>query len=243
MDSGLATFTLDLRGNKYECSAGVPVDPVPLSSLLPVINAVADLVVQVHSSGAPVSCRSGCGACCRQHVPVTHSEARRISSLVASLPESRRRIIESRFAAAVSKLHETGLFDILTGAADPGPEYVKSLAFRYFDLGIACPFLENESCSIYEDRPLRCREYLVTSPAALCAAPEGQPVRTIPFSNWPSKALASIGRGDEPLNPPFLTLTLALEWAALHPDAETPLHAPEILRNFLVALSSPVSSG
>jgi len=242
MDAGRATFTLDLAGNRYECSVRMPAGSVPVSSLLPVINAVADVVVQAHSSGAPVTCRSGCSACCRQHVPVTHSEARHIAALVGSLPPDRRRIVESRFSEAVETLRQTGFFDILTGVADPGPDFVRSLAFRYFDLGIACPFLENESCSIYEERPLRCREYLVTSPASLCAAPENQPIRTVPFPNWPSKALASIGRGDETLNPPFLTLTLALSWTRLHPDPEPPLPAPDILRNFLVALSSSVSS-
>lgn len=242
MDLGLATFTLDLCGKKHECSVNLPAGPVPVSTLLPVVNAVADLVVHAHSSAKPVSCRAGCGACCRQHVPVTHAEARRISALVASLPPDRKPVVHARFAAAVDKLRETGFFDILTGAADPGPDFIRSLAFRYFDLGIACPFLENESCSIYEDRPLRCREYLVTSPPSLCAAPERQPIKTIPFPNWPSKALASIGRGDESLHPAFLTLTLALEWANLHPEPETPLPAADILRNFLVALSSPVSS-
>jgi Fe-S-cluster containining protein len=34
---------------------------------------------------------------------------------------------------------------------------------------MACPFLENDSCSIYLDRPIRCREFLVTSDARYCA--------------------------------------------------------------------------
>jgi hypothetical protein len=34
---------------------------------------------------------------------------------------------------------------------------------RYFLQGVACPFLEAESCGIHPDRPLACREYLVTS--------------------------------------------------------------------------------
>ncbi len=45
-------------------------------------------------------------------------------------------------------------------------------ARRYFHLGIACPFLEDESCSIHADRPISCREYLVTSPAVNCADPK-----------------------------------------------------------------------
>ncbi len=242
METGLVTFTLELLGNEYQCSASLPLDPVPASSLLPVINAVANLVIKAHSSGAGVSCRAGCGACCRQPVPITLAEARRLAALVALFPADRRTLVESRFAAAVRKLRQTGLFEILTGTAKAAPEFTRTLSYRYFDLAIACPFLEAESCSIYEDRPLRCREHLVTSPAALCAAPERQPVVTVPMPNRPSDALASIGRGDQKLNPAFLTLTLALEWSALHPEPETPLPAPGILRNFLAALSSGAPS-
>jgi Fe-S-cluster containining protein len=246
MGSGQATFVLDLLGRRYECSASLPLDPAPASRLLPVINAVADLVVDVHSSGANLSCRAGCGACCRQPVPITLAEARRIAALVESLPVDRREIVESRFAAAVKKLRETGMFDILTGAVNPGPDITRTLSYRYFDLAIACPFLEQESCSIYEDRPLRCREYLVTSHPDLCSDPEHQPVATVPIPNRPSDALASIGRGDQSLTPSFIPLTLALEWSALHPDPETRLPAADILRSFLTALASgppPATAG
>ena len=43
---------------------------------------------------------------------------------------------------------------------------MRILGREYFQLGIPCPFLEEESCSIYHDRPITCREYLVTSPPA-----------------------------------------------------------------------------
>ena len=42
-----------------------------------------------------------------------------------------------------------------------------------------CPFLEEESCSIHPDRPLVCREYLVTSPAELCAGPTQEGVTPV----------------------------------------------------------------
>ena len=50
-----------------------------------------------------------------------------------------------------------------------GKEERTPLALSYFRLGIPCPFLEEESCSIHPDRPLSCREYLVTSAPIHCA--------------------------------------------------------------------------
>lgn len=31
-----------------------------------------------------------------------------------------------------------------------------------------CPFLQDSACAIYDERPLVCREYLVTNPPAAC---------------------------------------------------------------------------
>ena len=39
---------------------------------------------------------------------------------------------------------------------------------RYFAAGIPCPFLEEERCGVYDERPVVCREYAVTSPPELC---------------------------------------------------------------------------
>ncbi len=244
MGSGAATFSLQILGKQYDCSAGLPDGPVQASRLLPVFTAVADLVVEAHSSepaskGKTVSCREGCAACCRHLGPVTKPEAWRLAALVASMLPERRDRIEARFRSAVDRLRETGLLDVIEGKAGPDADVSRNLSYRYFDLAIPCPFLEDEWCSIYQDRPMRCREHLATSPATLCSNPEHQPVETVAIPNRPSNALAAIGRGDETLQPSFLPLVLVLEWAALQQATEPALPAHEILRNFLVAFSSP----
>ena len=38
----------------------------------------------------------------------------------------------------------------------------------YKSLKLQCPFLNNEICTIYQARPLACREHIVTSPAGSC---------------------------------------------------------------------------
>src|SRR5436305_2819221 len=90
---------------------------------------------------------------------------------------------------------------------------------RYFNLGIDCPFLEDESCSIHPDRPLSCREYLVTSPAEHCTAPTRDTIRRVPTPGFAMTAFAildgppPVGKGCR-----WVPLVLALEWAEANPE-------------------------
>ena len=61
-------------------------------------------------------------------------------------------------------------------------------------MGVPCPFLEDESCSIHPERPLVCREYLVTSPAALCAGPTQEGVTPVAV---PKVSMAARGLQDD----------------------------------------------
>lgn len=242
METGVATFSLTILGQEYSCTAAVPAEAVRVQTMLPVFNAITDLVVEAHAAsaaagGRAISCRAGCGACCRQPVPITHAEARRIAELVGSMPEERRGEVLARFESAMDRLRESGLLAVMRGSADPDSEVSRKLAYRYFDLGIPCPFLEEESCSIHEDRPLRCREYLVTSPASMCADVENQPVEVVPVFNRPSEALAAIGRGDQNLSPGFIALVQAIEWVKAHERLEDPVDGPVILQSFLRTLT------
>ena len=80
----------------------------------------------------------------------------------------------------------------------------RQFGLAYFQLGVACPFLEAESCSIHPDRPLVCREYQVTSPPAACAHPDSGGVRQVPV---PVRVWAVFARSVSP--------TETLEWMPL----------------------------
>src|SRR5262249_44693347 len=126
-----------------------------------------------------ISCKAGCGACCRQLVPISEVEARNIGELVNSLPEPRRSQICARFAEARHRLEKAGLLEKLLHPENWPKDERQATGTWYFEQGIACPFLEKESCSIYADRPIACREYLVTSPAEHCAHPSAETVRCV----------------------------------------------------------------
>jgi len=222
----------------------VPSEPITLKEMLPLFLSFADAVVgaaagAVEQSGQKVSCKKGCGACCRQLVPISETEAHLIRDLVERLPHSRQTEIRDRFAQAHQRLAEAGLLEKLLHPEswDKGEGW--AVAMSYFRLGIPCPFLENEACSIHPDRPLKCREYLVTSPAENCRRPTADNINMValPFQMWVAIArLDSASAGERRI--PWVPLVLALEWAELHTETAEPRPGQEILKQFFELLSS-----
>jgi len=243
----IARLTLRVLGESTVVEAEVPDRRARLDELLPFLReldnrAVDRAVAQTEASGEKVSCRRGCSTCCRaQPVPVTPVEANALRRLVDSLPEPRRGEIRRRFAENVNRLKEAGLAGhFLTRDPDLTPEAARAIAVQYFRLGLECPFLDNDVCGIYNDRPFVCRQYLVTSPAELCADPFANAVQVIPMPLAPASATL---RFTEPiLGEPQQTvpLILALEYAEAHRDSLEKLVEPkQILPKWIDAVARP----
>jgi Fe-S-cluster containining protein len=222
--SARAEFNLRLRVGDAEADevlakVRVPTGPVRPVDLLPAFQGLADALVDaaieaVRREGKPVSCRAGCGACCRQLVPISHTEALGLAAVVAGLSDDRRRQIVERFRGATAAIRARGLLDRLQAAPrQTDPDETGRLARDYFKAQVACPFLEDESCSIYPHRPLSCREYLVTTPAIHCQTPDSSVIAKVPLYAKPTRILFCFddGRGRGELC--WLPLALALEWA------------------------------
>lgn len=240
MGTGTATFTLRLGQNEYKCDMRLPNGPVKVAELLPVMNAVAELVVdnavdEAVAEGRTITCKAGCGACCRQPVPISVHEAEMLLRLVAGMEWERRVRVEARFADAMRRMQESGLIEGMRGIGKLTDENERrELALQYFALGVPCPFLEDESCSIYEHRPMRCREYLVTSPAGNCAKPTPESVKMVQLKGAPAQALYRLGSGEKEVEPEFVVMTLLPEWKGTVGEATVP--APQILQTFLISL-------
>lgn len=244
MPSRTVRIELTVLGQSVPVEAAVPEGQVRVDELLPFLYAVDTAVIgaavnAVEREGETVSCCKGCSACCRaQPVPVTPAEAFALSRLVEALPEPRRGEVRARFADRVAKLKAAGLHDLflrIVPVADK--EQARAAATAYFQLGLVCPFLDDDSCSIHPDRPFVCRQYLVTSPAELCANPLANAVEVVPIPVGPAGALL---RAAEPVaGRPQLTvpLTLALEYAACHrEELERTTDAEPLLKRWLAEL-------
>lgn len=236
-------FSLKVADRELEASASVPPGPTRVVDLLPVLHGLASAIIsvaeaQIAEEGKVISCRAGCGACCRQIVPISEMEARYLAALVASMSEERRDRVVARFKSAIETFEANGILEKFRVISKYTPDERLEIAMDYFRAGVPCPFLEEESCSIHPYRPMSCREYLVTSPAENCKDPSAQAIQMVPLAVKPSLALYRFtdGKGEDKWR--YLPLVLALEWAAEHRgDAQPELPGPEMLLNFLRRLA------
>jgi Fe-S-cluster containining protein len=241
-----ATAQFSIAGDhwRFEGRATVPVGPTRVDTMLPLARSIADRVVlettrAVEAAGQQVSCRKGCGACCRTLVAVSEIEARRIHALIRTFPEPRRSEIRARFAHAEHRLAQAGLLETLRHPEGMTGQEYEDVMSPYFRLSIPCPFLEQESCSIYAERPITCREFLVTSPAEHCARVDSAGVVRV---RLPLRVFNAIARWNVPpsghVRERWVPLTLAPQWAEAHPEEPPPRPGTELLEEFLRHLSA-----
>ncbi len=215
---------ISINGVPLEMQMTVPAKPVKPQRMLPIFQQMSSSFIEmganeVKSSGKTISCEKGCAACCYQAIPLAEIEAYNIAQVVENLPEPRRVNIEKRFDDASRHFHEIGWFQKLDECALLPKEERQKIVMEYFYENVPCPFLEEGACSIYENRPLACREYLVTSPAENCSAPTPETVDLIELKVKAAATLRHIGDSQN-LNAivNFLPLILALKWTATHAD-------------------------
>jgi Fe-S-cluster containining protein len=110
------------------------------------------------------------------------------------------------------------LNDVAETATTVPDEELDPINRSYYALRIPCPYLENETCSIYEARPAACRELLVTSPAELCQDLEQNPVVPLPVSMRMSSILGLAWGTLTSAPPRLIPLPMALEWAERHEE-------------------------
>jgi Fe-S-cluster containining protein len=177
----------------------------------------------LQEQGGAVSCRAGCAACCRQFVVVSPLEAVAIGRHVRSAEDAQRQRWEAAHARHRAELPQwpslvrrLGAFREAQGYLSP--EEGDLLEREYWAAQIACPFLEEERCTIYPVRPFACREHFAVTPAALCAT-DLDAVQTPP-TRFEFRAIASqVGERcfglEDRLVPLFETLSsVDEEWEA-----------------------------
>lgn len=235
---------ISIAGEKVQFSVTLPSGPATWEHLLPfmrgLVKVSSDISQEYFSAqGQPISCRGGCAMCCRHRVPIAEFEAHRLRRLVESMPEPRRTEIIARFQAVEERIRAAGVAGSFDSDEPISLEEMTRRAGSYFRLMIACPFLEDESCSIYDERPLKCREHLVTSPAENCADPEQLPVVGLPL---PLRVyLTTLLLDDEPGSPGirWVPLNELISWTDAHAPEQPGRTGPELLHEFMSKLVQP----
>lgn len=242
----ILNVTLQTSVGTLQGDLAVPAGEMRLSELAWNFMALEEKVIGMTVAfearhGRKISCKKGCGACCRQPVPLSPSEAWLLFDLVASFPADRKVAVLERIARSKERLKQEG-FDRHFSHPMTGKDKLQASALDYFRLGLACPFLEEESCAIHPIRPSSCREYLVTSPASYCADPVLNPVRLVPLAIGLTEALsrlAAVLLGWEPM---VIPLVLALDWAEEHLEEGRRRYDPVSLITLLIEALSNVGT-
>jgi Fe-S-cluster containining protein len=219
-----ARIHLHVLGREHAIDLRVRVGPAPVEAALEVARGIDAELRQLathhaRSDGSTITCEEGCAHCCRQLVPVSPVEAKRLAEVVERMPPDAKARVEARFEQALRHMESLGLLDphqppprlelrARPGAATPWHDVSR----RYFDAHLDCPFLEEERCTVYDERPLPCREYMVTSPVEACRTLRDD-VRAVDRLVWGSEALTDAGNAVLRRRDPLVPLPLALEWA------------------------------
>lgn len=111
------------------------------NALSPILDTPEEIYKLVDTVEQKVTCKKGCSYCCYVNVEIFDFEADRLWKLYKHNKES---ILRSQAECSMM-------------------EHIKLPKDR-----AACVFLENDSCSIYNDRPYACRALVVNSPAKNC---------------------------------------------------------------------------
>jgi Fe-S-cluster containining protein len=224
-----ANIHLQVLGEEHVFPVEFPLGEQTVGAMLPVARKLSYELTTIAlksacQHGRTVSCRAGCGACCRQLVAISLVEAQILADVVAAMPAERQAVIRRRFAEAIERLEAAGMLDateprgnrmLCTTRDEPS---VSDVARHYFQQQIACPFLEDESCSIHPDRPLVCREYHVTSPAADCARLFQTPVDSVLSPILMGDVMTELTHKVSGAPLASIPLVLALEWPETHPE-------------------------
>ena len=111
-----ANIHLQFADQERSVSVNFRLGQQTVRELLPIARDVAQHITgmaieTVERQGRTISCRAGCGACCRQLVVISLVDAQSLADLVASMPRERQAVIRERFATSIRRLEDAGLLN------------------------------------------------------------------------------------------------------------------------------------
>lgn len=173
-------LNLDILGKNLDLHIEVGKGRIRLADIVPLARIlctqITDIAIEyIRSNGEQIQCRKGCASCCARYlIPLSVPEALRLREEVSKAPKARRELIlEACLFTAKRILSHTPPKLSKNQAAETsfvGHIDLNRLSNWYKSLKLPCPFLHKDLCTIYQNRPLACREYFVKGPFEACKA-------------------------------------------------------------------------
>jgi len=226
----------------FEMELTVQASPVKPQRMLPIFQQVTNLYVEMgvaatKSEGVNVSCKKGCNACCYHMIGLAEFETYHIAEIIEEMPEPQRSEVKERINKALKHFAETGWIERFENCSDYSDKESLEVFLDYFKEAVPCPFLVDESCSIYDDRPLMCREYLVTSPAENCSNPTKENIKIVKLPVRPSGNLLKLGQKKSLSGLNVVPLIMLLEWIEKNPNNSPEKTGEEWMTDFFQSIT------
>jgi Fe-S-cluster containining protein len=144
------------------------LSPVQMGEAIKALYAAMDelleaFLLRASEEGQPVSCKKGCSWCCHQEVFAITHEFLYLNDYVQK------------------HLSEADSLAVLERAREKVKISMNKSVEEQLKIRSACPFLESDSCMVYEARPMACRIYLSASVSS-CKKEHDHPSDTRSFS-------------------------------------------------------------
>lgn len=203
-----------------EISIGIRINAnlSKLSDLVPLARNICDLIMDYsillnRKQGKTVPCTKGCSTCCSYLVPLSIPEVIHFFEEVEAMPNDQASEVWEQTLFAARQL-------LSNGPSEQGSdeEILDALSHWYSNQKIECPFLKNKLCSIYNQRPLACREHLVTTPALWCMPDYVKQIERIELPLSMVEVLGQVTSELENLPVEAVMLPLALPWIQENPE-------------------------
>ena len=173
---------LDVLGENLNFHIGVGTGRAKLADIVPLARILCDKITEVVvrkacDEGNRIPCGKGCSACCKRClVPLSVPEALRFKEEIDAVPAYRRESAWGaclRTAQLILSQKPPKPFMQQTGVSPARPVDLNLVSNWYTNLKLCCPFLYNHACTIYDQRPLACREHFIKGSARACGGRRG----------------------------------------------------------------------
>jgi Fe-S-cluster containining protein len=218
-------ISIQTAAGRVTTAVDVPAAFIPVTAIAPLLRRLGEEAQRLETTraseeGRCCSCAKGCAACCRMLVPLSPPEAFRLMEVIRLLPIEQQDRIAARLEQSKALLLSHGIWQRLLDVGESerplNDDELAPLNEAYYSLRMPCPFLEDEVCSIYTERPSACRELLVTSPPDYCQDMANNPVDALPVPIRVSTVLGLLW-GDLTGTPPrMIPLPILKNWVERH---------------------------
>ena len=243
----LLEVKLDIFGEFLHICIGAENTPAKLSDLVPLARLLSTKITSITrqhitNNGDTIACNPCCSQCCRYLIPLTIPEAMRLTEEVMAMAQSDSTFVnESILLAArcILELTPKDFIEKFTKTELQMCSKLTDISDWYRQMNLPCPFLLNDLCTIYEQRPIACREHLVIGSASICKADgtnQAQPVQ-MPISIL--EALAQLTSELEQTTIEAIILPFAIVWCRKNPEYfKHTWPASQLVRRFINILTT-----